>query len=85
MDKTMFYVYVRKHEVPEFVNMTSQLSVPVEVSHMNMVVSGKSLMGMYEICLRGRILVHFPNGYSEDDEKIIDKIISRWIALEATE
>ena len=81
----MYHVYIRKHDVADFVNLANQLSCVVEVAHTNtnapIVVSGKSLMGMLNICLRGMLLLRFPNGYTEEDQKVIDKILSRWAII----
>ena len=82
MDETMYHIYVRKHEVADFVRLANQLHCVIEVAHTNtnspIVVSGKSLMGMLEICLRGLLLLRFPNGYGEEDRGVVTEILGRW-------
>lgn len=84
----MYHVYIRKHEVPDFVRLTNQLHCVIEVAHTNtnspIVVSGKSLMGMFEICLRGLLLLRFPNGYEEKDAPIVNQILGRWAIINTT-
>ena len=81
----MYHVYIRKHDVADFVRLANQLHCVIELAHTNtsspIVVSGKSLMGMLEICLRGMLLLRFPNGYGEEDKPIVDQILGKWAII----
>ena len=89
MPDKMYHVYIRKHEAADFVRLTNQLHCVVELSHTNtsspIVVSGKSLMGVLTICLRGMLLMTFPNGYGEEDKEVVDQILSRWAIITVKE
>ena len=83
--ESMYHVYIRKHDVAEFVKLANQLHCAIELAHTNtnspIVVSGKSLMGMLEICLRGMLLLRFPNGYTEEDRPVVEQILGKWAII----